>query len=262
RIGTQRDDLEPLAAGVRPAVVPLSFAQNRLWFIDQLQGPSPLYNIPVALWLRGPLDVEALGEALADVVGRHESLRTVFPACDGIPRQQVVAAEEADFGWEMVDATGWTEDRLAEAIEQTTHHSFDLTTEIPLYAKLFRLADDEHLFVAAAHHIAADGWSLTPLVADLSTAYACRCEGEEPGWAALPVQYADYTLWQRARLGDLSDRESAVASQVAFWDDLLAGLPDRLELPTDRPYPAVADHRGAAVAVDFPAQLQQQIREL
>ena len=100
----------------RPAVVPLSFAQSRLWFIDQLQGPSPVYNMAVALRLRGRLDAEALGAALADVVGRHESLRTLFPAPEGIPQQLVVPAERADFGWEVVDATGWPAGRLGEAI--------------------------------------------------------------------------------------------------------------------------------------------------
>ena len=118
RIGGDAGRLEPLVAGERPAVVPLSFAQSRLWFIDQLQGPSPVYNMAVALRLRGRLDAEALGAALADVVGRHESLRTVFPAVEGIPRQLVVPAERADFGWDVVDATGWPASRLGEAIER------------------------------------------------------------------------------------------------------------------------------------------------
>ena len=102
----------------RPAVVPLSFAQSRLWFLDQLQGPSPVYNMAVALRLGGRLDAEALGAALADVVGRHESLRTLFPAIEGVPQQLVVPAERADFGWDVVDATGWPAGRLGEAIER------------------------------------------------------------------------------------------------------------------------------------------------
>ena len=117
RIGGDAGRLEPLVAGERPAVVPLSFAQSRLWFIDQLQGPSPIYNMAVALRLRGRLDAEALGAALADVVGRHESLRTLFPAPEGIPQQLVVPVERADFGWQVVDATGWSASRLDEAIE-------------------------------------------------------------------------------------------------------------------------------------------------
>ena len=145
--------------------MPLSFAQSRLWFLDQLQGPSPVYNMAVALRLSGRLDAEALGAALADVVGRHESLRTLFAAPEGIPRQVVVPAERADFGWQVVDATGWPASRLDEAIDAVARHSFDLAAEIPLRARLFRVADDEHVLVAVVHHIAGDGWSVTPLAA-------------------------------------------------------------------------------------------------
>ena len=139
---------------------------------------------------------------------------------------------------------------------------FDLATEIPLRARLFRVAEDEHVLVAAVHHIAADGWSITPLVADLGVAYASRCAGRAPGWAPLAVQYVDYTLWQRAQLGDLADSHSPIAAQLEFWQDALAGMPERLQLPTDRPYPPVADYRGASVAVDWPAELQQRVREV
>ncbi|MGE2818286.1 condensation domain-containing protein, partial [Mycobacterium heidelbergense] len=177
RIGAGGGGLEPLVAVARPAVVPLSFAQNRLWFIDQLQGPSPVYNMAVALQLRGNLDAEALGAALADVMGRHESLRTLFVAADGVPAQVVLPAEPADFGWQVVDATGWPPDAIHHAIGEVAGHSFDLAGEIPLRARLFRLSDDEHVLVAVVHHIAADGWSITPLVADLGMAYASRCAG-------------------------------------------------------------------------------------
>ena len=259
RIGTDGGGLEPLVAGERPSVVPLSFAQSRLWFLDQLQGPSAIYNMAVGLRLSGHLDVEALGAALVDVVGRHESLRTLFVAPDGAPQQVVVPVERADFGWGVVDATGWPEGRLVEAIETTARHSFDLTSEIPLRARLFRLGEDEHVLVAVAHHIAADGVSITPLVADLGVAYGARCAGHAPGWAPLAVQYVDYTLWQRAQLGDLDDSHSRIAAQLGYWADVLAGMPERLELPTDRPYLPVADQRGAKVAVDWPAELQQRV---
>ena len=129
-------------------------------------------------------------------------------------------------------------------------------------ARLFRVADDEHVLVAVVHHIAADGWSITPLVRDLGVAYASRCAGQAPGWAPLPVQYVDYTLWQRAQFGDLDDSDSPIAAQLAYWQDALAGMPERLQLPTDRPYPPVADQRGASVAVDWPAELQQRVREV
>ena len=259
RIGEDAGRREPLVAVERPAVVPLSFAQQRLWFLDQLQGPSPVYNMATALRLSGRLDVEALGAALADVVGRQESLRTLFAAPDGIPQQLVVPPERADFGWDVVDATGWSAARLDEAIDAAVRHPFDLGAEIPLRATLFRLADDEHVLVAVVHHIAADGWSITPLIRDLGVAYASRCAGQAPDWAPLPVQYVDYTLWQRAQLGDLADSDSRIAAQLAYWEQALAGLPERLQLPTDRPYPPVADQRGATVTVDWPAELQQQV---
>ncbi|HTX94476.1 MAG TPA: amino acid adenylation domain-containing protein, partial [Mycobacterium sp.] len=259
RIGVDAGRLPRLVAGQRPGVVPLSFAQNRLWFLDQLHGPSPVYNLAVALRLRGKLDADALGAALADVVGRHESLRTLFPAVEGIPRQRVLEPERAHFGWQIIDATGWSEDRLGDAIDTVASHSFDLATEIPLRAQLFRAADDQHVLAAAVHHIAADGWSIAPLVRDLGTAYASRCAGCAPGWAELLVQYVDYTLWQRAQFGDLDDSGSPVAAQLAYWLDALAGMPERVALPTDRPYPPVADHRGARLAVDWPAELQRRV---
>ena len=248
-----------LTAQQRPAVVPLSFAQSRLWFLDQLFGPSPVYNMAVGLRLGGRLDAGALGAALADVVGRHESLRTLFVAPEGIPQQVVVPVERADFGWDVVDATGWSATRLEEALGAVVRHRFDLATQIPLRAQLFRLADQEHVLVAVVHHIAADGWSMSPLVADLGVAYAARCAGRVPGWAPLAVQYVDYTLWQREQLGDLDDPHSRIGAQLAYWEQALAGMPERLALPTDRSYPAVADYRGASLSVEWPAALQQRV---
>ena len=262
RIGGEAGRREPLVASQRPAVVPLSFAQSRLWFLDQLQGPSPVYNMAVALRLDGGLDTNALSAALADVIARHESLRTIFPDIDGVPLQEVVALEQADFGWEVIDASGWPASRLSEAIDAAACHRFDLTSEIPLRATLFRVADEEHVLVGVVHHIAADGWSVSPLVADLGVAYRARQQGRAPGWAELPVQYVDYTLWQRAQFGDLDDSSSRIGAQLAYWQDALAGIPERLQLPTDRPYPPVADQRGATVAVDWPAELQQRVRDV
>src|SRR5215207_7777552 len=154
---------------------------------------------------------------------------------------------------------GWSADRLQEAVGAAARRPFDLAAEMPLRARLFRLAEDEHVLVAVVHHIAADGWSITPLVADLGVAYASRCAGRAPGWAPLAVQYVDYTLWQRAQFGDLADSDSPIAVQLAYWEQALAGMPERLVLPTDRPYPPVADYRGAGVAVDWPAELQQRV---
>ncbi|MEV3904905.1 amino acid adenylation domain-containing protein [Mycobacterium sp. NPDC050551] len=262
RISEASGRREPLVVVDRPAVVPLSFAQQRLWFLDQLHGPSPVYNMVAALRLSGRLDVEALRAALADVVERQESLRTLFTAPGGVPQQLVVPPEQADFGWRVVDATGWRAARLDDAVSASVRHSFDLSSEIPLRATLFRITDDEHVLVTVVHHIAADGWSMSPLMTDLGTAYAGRCAGRAPDRTPLAVQYVDYTLWQRAQLGDLADPDSRIAAQVAYWEHELAGLPERLQLPTDRPYPPVPDQRGATVAIDWPAQLQQQVREV
>ncbi|MGA5462666.1 non-ribosomal peptide synthase/polyketide synthase [Mycobacterium sp. NPDC050041] len=260
RAGAGSSGLAPLVAGERPAVVPLSFAQNRLWFLDQLHGPSPVYNMAMTLRLTGRLDVAALQTALVDVVGRHESLRTLFAAIDGVPRQVVVDAAQAEIGWQVVDAEGWPAQRLDEAVERAARHAFDLTTEIPLRATLIRISSDEHVLAGVVHHIAADGTSLAPLVGDLAAAYAARGAGQAPAWAPLPVQYVDYTLWQRAQLGEIGDAESRIGGQLAYWMDELAGLPERLVLPTDRPYPPVADQRGAQVTVAWSADLQRQVR--
>jgi hypothetical protein len=192
-------------------VIPLSFAQNRLWFLAQLLGPSPVYNMPLAVRLSGTLDVEALGAALRDVIVRHESLRTLFTASEGIPQQVVIGPDRADFGWSVVDATGWPEAELVRALGDVAQHPFDLAAEVPLRARLFRVSDDEFVLVAAVHHIAADGSSTAPLVRDLGAAYASRSSGQAPGWADLAVQYVDYTLWQRSQFGDLDDPHSPVA---------------------------------------------------
>ena len=261
-VGVAAGVLEPLVAVGRPDVVPLSYAQNRLWFLDQFQGPTPIYNMPVALRLLGALDTDALGAALHDVVSRHESLRTVFCAVDGIPAQVIVPESDADFGWRIVDAGGWPTRRLETAVNELAQRSFDLTTEIPLHAALFRVSDDEHVLAVVAHHIAADGWSVGPLVRDLGVAYASRCADQAPQWTEMPLQYVDYTLWQRSQLGELDDVASPIAAQLEFWQGALAGMPERLELPTDRPYPLVADYRGAQVGVELPAELHRRVLDV
>src|SRR5262249_26096267 len=168
-------------AGERPAVVPLSFAQQRLWFLNRFDGGGAAYNMPTAFRISGELDGGGLGAALAGVVGRPESLRTPFLGADGVPPAVGVPAERAELGWQVVDATAWSAARLEEAIDAVAGHSFDLATEIPLRATLFRLADDEHVLVGVVHHIAADGWSIAPLVADLGVAYPTPCAAQPPG---------------------------------------------------------------------------------
>ncbi|PEG38132.1 non-ribosomal peptide synthetase, partial [Mycolicibacterium duvalii] len=262
RIGGGGNGRAPLARVARPPVVPLSYAQSRLWFVDQLQGPSPVYNIPFAVRVQGPLDVAALRAAMADVVVRHESLRTLLPEIDGMARQVVVPAECAQPDLDVVDASAWSEERVTAAIEAAARHTFRLDRELPVRASVLGLSATEHVLVGVVHHVAADGWSIAPLLADMSVAYAARCAGAPPGWAELPVQYVDYTLWQRENFGDLTDESSPIAAQLAHWREALAGMSARVALPTDRPYPAVADGRGASVEVTWPPGLQQQIRQM
>ncbi|MFE5588264.1 amino acid adenylation domain-containing protein, partial [Kitasatospora sp. NPDC056531] len=248
-----------LAPHRRPERVPLSFAQRRLWFLDQLEGTGATYNIPLAWRLSGPLDRQALSAALADVVERHESLRTVFPVADGVPYQQVLDAVAAR---PAVAVRRTTEAELSGVLSAAVAHRFDLAAELPLHVELFELTAEEHVVLLVLHHIAGDGWSLGPLSRDLTGAYAARCRGEEPRWEALPVQYADYTLWQHELLGDATDGNSPFARQAAYWTDRLAGLPEQLRLPTDRPRPAVASHRGGFVRAELDAELHAGLREL
>ena len=154
---------------------------------------------------------------------------------------------------------GWSQAEVERAVGDVGSRCFDLASDVPLRACLFRVSDDEYVLVAVVHHIAADGWSIAPLVRDLGIAYVARSAGEVPGWADLAVQYVDYTLWQRATLGEPDDPGSVIAAQLSYWEQALAGMPERLELPTDRPYPVVADYCGATVGVEWPAGLQQRV---
>ncbi|MEU8122447.1 amino acid adenylation domain-containing protein [Spirillospora sp. NPDC049024] len=252
--GRARPVLEPWH---RPDRVPLSFAQRRLWFLNRLEGPSATYNIPVALRLRGPLDRTALAAALRDVVDRHESLRTVFPEHEGVPHQVVLDARPP-----ALDVTEVSEDELATAVAGAAGRGFDLTADRPLRTELFRFGPHDNVLLLVVHHIAGDGWSLAPLARDVVAAYAARSVGRVPEWSLLPVQYADYTLWQRELLGDEGDPESVISGQVAYWREALAGLPDQLDLPADRPRPAVATYRGDSVQFTLDGGLYEALTAL
>ncbi|MGJ7609269.1 condensation domain-containing protein, partial [Variovorax sp. LT1R20] len=240
-------------------MIPLSFAQQRLWFLHCLDGASSTYNIPLALRLVGSIDDAALGQALCDVVARHESLRTIFPDTSDTPRQVILAPEAGRPALQVREVSeGDLPQRLAEAIA----HGFEITSEIPIRAWLFHLGADQHVLLLLCHHIASDGWSAAPLARDLSSAYAARLQDQAPTWPPLPVQYADYTLWQRELLGDEADPGSTGARQLAYWQRTLAGLPEQLELPTDRPRPAVSSYRGENLLIQIGAPVHQKLAAL
>ncbi|UGT58362.1 amino acid adenylation domain-containing protein [Nocardia asteroides] len=246
----------------RSSSIPLSLAQQRMWFMNQFDTGSAAYNIPVAVRLVGDLNLTALRQAVADMIARHEILRTIYPRVDDHPTQLILPAEQAvpDLMPQTVSA-----DALLERVTDFLSAGFDVTEELPLRAALFRVADSdvpEHVLGFVAHHISADGWSMGPLTRDVMTAYAARTAGTEPGWAALDVQYADFSIWQREVLGDENDPSSVLATQTRFWQQTLAGLPDELNLPGDRPRPAVQSGAGGQVRFRIDAETTYAAKEL
>ncbi|MEV6908770.1 amino acid adenylation domain-containing protein [Amycolatopsis sp. NPDC051071] len=244
----------------RPDRLPLSYAQRRMWFIHKFDGPSSTYNIPLALRLKGELDAEALAESVRDVVARHESLRTVFAEdAEGVPYQRVLPVGEARVEVPLVEVAP---SKLDDAVAEAVAYPFVLATDVPLRPRLIRFGEDEHVLVLVLHHIAGDGESLAPLARDLATAYTARNQGEAPGWAELPVQYADYTLWQRELLGDESEEDSVLNAQSEYWRTELAGVPQPLRLPTDRPRPPKASYRGDMVSFTIEPDLLAEVEKL
>ncbi|ELP64082.1 non-ribosomal peptide synthetase [Streptomyces turgidiscabies] len=252
--------LPVLAPVERPERLPLSFAQQRLWVLYRVEGPSPTYNIPLAWRLTGRLDAGALQLAVDDLVARHEPLRTVFPEEDGRAYQLIL--EPGQSRVEMATETVRDEEELAERLAGAAGHGFELDREVPLRAHLFRIAEDEHVLLLLLHHIAGDEWSDAPLNRDLAAAYEARVAGRAPERAPLPVQYADYSLWQRAMLGDEKDPDSSAFRQLAHWKRTLAGLPEELALPVDRPRPLEATYRGGSADIALDAELTAELREL
>ncbi|MEV0448940.1 condensation domain-containing protein [Streptomyces sp. NPDC050600] len=244
--GPARPALRPVPQALRPARIPLSYAQRRLWFVNRLEGPSATYNIPVVTRLRRPVEAAPLAAALADVAARHEVLRTVYRAADGEPYQLVL--DDARPVLDRILATGDTEVR--SAVDSAVGHVFDLSAELPFRATLVTGDDRQQTLVLLTHHIAGDGWSTPCLLADLDTAYTARAEGRAPEWEPLPVQYTDYTLWQH----DLLDGTHGLAeAQLAHWRTALAGMPPLIALPTDRPRPLESDGSGALTGFDVSA---------
>ncbi len=229
--------------------------------MHQFEGASTTYNIPLTVTLSGQLDVAALQYAVRDVVDRHESLRTMIVQDErGDSVQRVCPLSELPSA--LLPVVEVASDGVAAALADVVGHRFDLSTKIPLRAALLRRSSTEHVLVVVLHHIAGDGWSMRPLIRDLSMAYAARCTGREPAWEPLPVQYSDYTLWQRELLGDEGDPNSVIATQLEYWRAELADLPQPMRLPTDRPRPAVATRRGEVVRFTIDGQLLDAVEGL
>ncbi|MFP2911744.1 condensation domain-containing protein, partial [Pyxidicoccus sp. 3LFB2] len=244
------------SVGQAPAIVPVprggplpvSFAQQRLWFLDQYQPGSAVYNMPAALRLEGALEVDTLKRGFDLLVRRHESLRTTFAVQDGEPVQVIHPA--ADFSLPVVDLSALAPElREAEAhrlIGMEVLRPFDLAQGPLFRALLFRLSEEQHLLLVSTHHIVSDAWSSGVLVRELAALYEAFLQGRPSPLPELPVQYADYAAWQRAWLqGDVLQR------QLDYWRQQLSGAPALLELPTHTPRPAVQSHRGASVPVSF-----------
>ncbi|HEY0019293.1 MAG TPA: amino acid adenylation domain-containing protein, partial [Longimicrobium sp.] len=251
--------LQPVVRAERTGPLPLSFAQERLWFLDQLEARSAFYNLPDARRLSGALDVAALEQALGEVVRRHDSLRTTFTEASGGPVQ--VIAPFGGFVLPVEDLSGLDDDaREADVLRRVAEDAarpFDLSAGPLFRASLLRLASDEHVLLICMHHIVSDGWSMGVLFRELAALYGAAVAGTASPLAELPVQYADYAVWQRRHL-----RGEALDRQLGYWTQRLAGAPALLELPTDRPRPAVQSYRGAHEPVALSPALLHRLEAL
>ncbi|HEX8274268.1 MAG TPA: amino acid adenylation domain-containing protein, partial [Longimicrobiaceae bacterium] len=251
--------LPPVVPTGRTGALPLSFAQERLWLVDQMEPGSAVYNIPMAWRLEGALDEAALEKALGEIIQRHEALRTVFAEVDGSPVQ--VIAPFGGFALPVEDLSDLGEaDReaaLGQRAGEEAARPFDLAAGPLFRAALLRLGGEDHALLLSMHHIVSDGWSMGVFFRELSALYAAYREGAESPLPELGVQYADYAAWQREQLaGETLER------QLAYWKERLAGAPELLELPTDHPRPAVQTYRGAAVPVELSRELLERLQAL
>ncbi|KAF0846969.1 non-ribosomal peptide synthetase [Nocardia caishijiensis] len=246
----------PLTPQPRPQHIPLSYAQQRMWFLNRFEPDSAAYSIPVVIRLTGHLDTDAMRHALTDIIERHEVLRTHYPHIDGEPVQVVLPAHLTT---PSLHPTSITDTDLPAVIAEFLGTVFDVTTETPLRARLFDTGPDTWVLAVALHHICADGSSLGPLARDMMTAYQARVDGHPPSWTPLPVQYADYAIWQHTVLGSAHDPESLLRAQIDYWTTQLADLPPLLELPTDHPRPPIQTYTGATVALAVDADLHARL---
>jgi amino acid adenylation domain-containing protein/non-ribosomal peptide synthase protein (TIGR01720 family) len=259
RRGAEGSTVPPLVRAPREGALPLSFAQQRMWFVEQLEAEHTLYNIHVAARLAGRLDVPALERSLDALLERHEILRTSFVAVDGEPRQ--VVAPRAGLPLPVIDLRGREEaEREAEFRRISSDESrrpFDLTSGLLLRARLLRLGESEHVLLLTTHHIASDAWSMNILLADLAALYEAFTQGRPSPLEELPLQYADYAHWQRSWL-----RGDTLEAHISYWRRKLGGALPTLELPADRPRPQEPTYRGATRTALLPADLTRSLREL
>ncbi|WP_308716787.1 non-ribosomal peptide synthetase [Phytohabitans maris] len=248
----------------RPTPLPASHGQQALWLIDQLGGPGGRYVVPAVLRLYGDLDPDALVMAVRDVVSRHEALRTLLVEEGGTLRQVVIQANEADDRLALLveDVTSVDAAGVDARVGAVVQAGFDLAVDIPIRVALLRTGDDEWVFVVAVHHHAVDEWSFPSLLGDLSTAYQARAAGQEPGWMPLPVQYADYAIWQRDVLGEASDSGSLLSKHLAYWCDVLADAPEESTITLDRTRPVAPTHRGADLRFTIDPQVVTGLRKV
>jgi amino acid adenylation domain-containing protein len=258
-LGGDRSELPRIERALREGPLPLSFAQERLWFIDRLEPGSAVYNIPVAWRLEGALDQAALERALSEIVRRHDALRTVFTEVDGSPVQ--VIAPFGGFALPVEELSGLGEaDGEAAVVRRAgeeARRAFDLSAGPLFRAVLLRLGSQEHVLLLSVHHIVGDGWSMGVLYRELSALYEAYREGGESPLPELGVQYADYAVWQREHL-----RGEVLERQLSYWRERLADAPALLELPTDHPRPAVQTFRGARERIELPLELLERLQAL
>lgn len=254
-----RSQNSPIAKVPRSEQLALSFSQQRLWLLAQLEPDSSPYHISRALRLQGILRIEALQQALNTILARHEVLRTTYTAVDGQPHQ--VIAPALPIALPLIDLSHAPAEeqpsKLQQLLQQEIARSFDLSTDCMLRTTLIRLAEHEHVLVLVMHHIASDGWSMGVLTQELSTLYVAYCSGQPSALPDLPIQYADFAVWQGQQL-----QRDRLDAHLAYWRQQLEGVPPILEFPTDRPRPPVQTLRGARRFTHLPASLIHNLKAL
>ncbi|WP_293066654.1 amino acid adenylation domain-containing protein, partial [Moorena sp. SIO3F7] len=242
----------------REQVIPLSYAQQRLWFIEKMALSSNAYNIPLTLHLVGKLDYVALQTTLKQIIARHETLRTTFSEINGTPVQIIQPPFELELP--IQDLSGLTSSeqttKLQQLLQQENELSFNLEVDPPIRAQLFKLGTTKHILQITLHHIAGDGWSVTVLPKELSAIYTATLEEQPSPLPELPIQYADFAVWQRNYL-----QGEILETQLNYWKQKLQDLP-QLQLPTDHPRPAVQTFNGAGIPINIPAALTSKVKQL